>query len=56
MRLCVADLPVLGEMLVMNASDKKVLFREDGDLPIDVGILNVVALYSDGEKIIVEVE
>lgn len=57
MRILVNDLPILGEMLVRNASDKQVLYRtyEDGDIPPDVALLEVVQMYAEDGKIIVEV-
>ena len=58
MRILVNDLPILGEILVRNAGNKQVLYRtyEDGpDIPPDVAVLEVIQLYAESNKIIVEV-
>ena len=57
--LLVADLPVWGKFTIMDVQTKKVLHEFDGeghgDIPVDVAVKKVVAMYASDDKIIVEV-
>ena len=57
--LLVADIPVWGKFTIMDVVTKKILHEFDGeghgDLPPEIAVKKVIAIYSSNDKIIVEV-
>ncbi len=58
--LTVLELPVLGGLKVLDIRTKKVLHEkepdEPGDMPPDVAIRNIVAVYAADDTLIIEVD
>lgn len=58
--MLVSDLPIWGKFMVMDVQAKKVMHDFDGeghgDIPADVAVKKVIAMYASDDQIIVEVE